>query len=357
MVTPPVNDDSGQDSQPAPRQASSRPPNAATHAPRNLLLAWAERGHLAPADLPRALSLAGATPTGQDWRHALDRGALWLAMLMLAASLVFFLAYNWNDMGRFAKFALVEALLTGGLVALWRLGLDSAGGKVVLFALSLFTGALLALIGQTYQTGADTFELFAAWAALMLPWALTGRLPALWLLWLALCNLAALLYLGTRVSSVAPLFWGFMSGSDDTLWFLFAFNTTALGLWEALASTRLPWLKARWATRLLATISGFAITLLACQAIGDGHTSALAGLLWAAWLAGGYLLYRRLALDGYMLTGGVLSVIVVICVFLITHLIDSNVEAGGLLLIGLVVIGLSAVGGLWLKNVLTGETP
>ena len=37
-------------------------------------------------------------------------------------------------------------------------------GKAVLTLLSLLVGALLALTGQIYQTGADTYELFAWWA-------------------------------------------------------------------------------------------------------------------------------------------------------------------------------------------------
>ena len=46
---------------------------------------------------------------------------------------------------------------------------------------SLFTGALLALVGQTYQTGADTYELFALWAFAITAWVAVARLPALWL--------------------------------------------------------------------------------------------------------------------------------------------------------------------------------
>ena len=45
--------------------------------------------------------------------------------------------------------------------------------------LSLLTGALLALSGQVYQTGADTFELFAWWAVLILPWVLVSRFSPL----------------------------------------------------------------------------------------------------------------------------------------------------------------------------------
>src|SRR3546814_15416019 len=81
---------------------------------------------------------------------------------------------NWNDLGRFAKFGLVGLLLIVAVIGYWRLGVDRAAGKASLLVASILLGALLALFGQTYQTGADTWELFANWAVLMAPWAL-GR--------------------------------------------------------------------------------------------------------------------------------------------------------------------------------------
>lgn len=326
-----------------------------THSPRNLLLAWAERGHIAPSDLPRALALAGATPTAGDWRRFLDRLLLWLGTVMVAAGLIFFLAYNWNDMGRFGKFGLAEALIVLGLLSIWRFGLDGPGGKAALLAVSLFTGALLALIGQTYQTGADTFELFAAWAVLILPWVLTGRFPALWILWLGLCNLAAILYIQTFGRFFGGVLLDAMFGKEELLWLLFVFNTAALALWEALSAYGLAWLRERWATRLLATVSGVTITTLVCYAVADRHDTSLVVPIWAVWMIGAYFLYRRRTLDGYVLTGGVLSLIVVTCAFLI-HMLDWHSDAGALLFIGLIIVGLSGVGGWWLKHVLSGDT-
>lgn len=55
--------------------------------------------------------------------------------------------------------------------------------------MSLWIGSLLALVGQTYQTGADIWELFAPWAALITP--LAGRSGAVWGLWAVLLNLTA----------------------------------------------------------------------------------------------------------------------------------------------------------------------
>src|SRR5690606_36100162 len=70
----------------------------------------------------------------------------------------------------------------------------SALQHACLFGAALTTGALLALIGQIYQTGADIWQLFAGWSALMLPWVLLSRSAASWvLLWLVV-NLAVLRY-------------------------------------------------------------------------------------------------------------------------------------------------------------------
>src|SRR5690606_26743262 len=67
--------------------------------------------------------------------------------------------------------------------------------QLLLLIASIITGSLLALFGQIYQTGADTWQLFFAWAILITPWVVIARFPALWLLWLGLINALLLLYL------------------------------------------------------------------------------------------------------------------------------------------------------------------
>ena len=79
-------------------------------------------------------------------------------------------------------------------LAYWRLGPERATGKAALLVAAILLGVLLALFGQTYQTGADTWELFATWAALITPWVIVGRFAGLWMLWLALLNVAIVLY-------------------------------------------------------------------------------------------------------------------------------------------------------------------
>jgi uncharacterized membrane protein len=312
---------------------------------RRIILHWAEQGHIAVSDLPRAIVLAEVLPSRDAWGHFLDRLLLWMGTVLVASGLIFFLAYNWQDLGRFAKFSLVEAIVVATLLFIWRLGLDRPGGKAALLGACLFLGALLALIGQTYQTGADTFELFGAWAAMILPWVLVGRSTVLWLLWLTLVNLAITLYF-----QAFPSVFGLLFNTERVLWVLFAFNTVALAVWEAVAARGIAWLGRRWEPRLLATASGGFVTALAMTQILEARGASLWAIpAWLAWLAGAWAVYRRPVKDVFVLAGGVLSVIVVAATFFAKHLCHGN--AAGFLVVGLIVIALSAAGGWWLKNV------
>jgi len=313
---------------------------------RQDILDWSEAGRIAPEALRRALEAGGVLPDRDQWRDFLDRLLLWLGVVMVASALVFFLAYNWEALGRYARFALAEGLLLAALAYLGAKGVERAAGKAVLVSAAIFTGALFALIGQTYQTGADPYELFAVWALAILPWALLGRLPALWILWLALVNLAVVLYFQAFRGVFGVLF-----GPERQLWLLFGLNTLALAAWELLARTGFDWLRERWAARVIATAGGACITALAMFAVLDTQGAWLELLVWLAWIGAAYAVYRRRLKDVYVLAGGVLSAIVVVASFLSRHLLDRHFEAGGLLLIGLVVIGMSAAGGYWLKQV------
>lgn len=316
---------------------------------RDEILDWVEQGRIAPQDVRRALEAAAALPGAAQWRRFLDRLLAFLGVTLLGAGVVFFFAYNWNELGRFARFGLIEAPILVALALLWRLGLDGIAGKATLLLAALLTGALLALVGQTYQTGADTWELFAAWGVAILPWALVARFPALWILWLALANLALALYF-----HAFGILWGFVFGPEKLLWLLFALNTAALVLWEALAAAGLAWLRERWSVRILAAAGGAVVTALAMFDVLDWRSASHWGApAWLAWLGAAYAAYRHWAKDVYVLAGGVLSAIVMITTLLVKHMHMS--DAGAFLLIGLVIIGLSAAGGWWLRSVANEE--
>ena len=316
---------------------------------RSDILDWSDQGRIANERLREALELAGVLPGAADWRRFLDRTLLFMGVVLLGAGMIFFFAFNWQDLGRFAKFALVELPIVAALAFVWRLGIEGIAGKATLLFASLLTGALLALVGQTYQTGADTFELFAAWAAAILPWVLVARFPALWVVWLALVNVAVALYFLTF-----GFLWGMLFAPEKLIWLLFGLNTAALALWEGLAASGIEGLRERWSVRILATASGGLITALALQDIVDWSGSSHWGApLWCAWIAAAYVAYRHWVKDVYVLAGGVLSAIVMATTFLAKEM--HMRDAGAFLFLGLLVIGMSAAGGYWLKQVATEE--
>jgi uncharacterized membrane protein len=299
---------------------------------RGEVLDWIEAGHVPRGREQSALRTAGLVPDRTEWRAFLGQITLWLGTLALAAAIIFFFAFNWDSLGRLAKLGLVEAAIAALLIACWRLDLDSMAGKAVLTLLALLAGALLALTGQIYQTGADSWELFAWWAVLILPWTIAGRFAPLWLLWLALLNLATSLYFARG------------SSGETLLWILLALDGLAVAAWEAGHRSGLAWLTDTWPPRLAAIASGAMATALAWSSILGGGLGIVG---WLAWMGFAFYWYRYVRLDLFVLAGGTLSLIVTVAAFLTeTGLSDG----GGFLLIGLAVIGLSAGGAMWLNR-------
>jgi uncharacterized membrane protein len=310
----------------------------------DLVMQWNASGAIAGDDVPRALRAAGAEPDGERWLAFVEWLTLGAGAALVAVALVFFFAANWHAMPNAARFALVEgAIVLAVAIALWR-GPDSTAGVAALCAAAIATGALLALVGQTYQTGADTWELFAAWALAILPWTLLGRQAPLWLLMLAIVNLASQGWFAR---------WGMAStaGGQGALWTLFLVNAGALVLWEL--GRRFAWREfaADWALRVVAAASGVAATIAGIDAIVDSRAAAPAlGVAWLVWLAGIWFAFRMRRVDVFVLAVGLGSTVIVAALFLGKHLFSA---AGFLspLLVGALVIGLAAGGIVVLKDV------
>jgi len=313
---------------------------------RNELIDLIAQGAIPAQKIDESLAAAKVVPDGKAWILFIDHLLLWLGGLALAFAALFFVAYNWNDIGRFARFGMVEIFIVLAIVAYWKLGEHTVGGKVSLLAATIALGVLLALYGQTYQTGADPWQLFSTWALLMLPWALIGRFPAIWIVWIVLINLSIVLY----HQAFRGVFWFMFSSDTAMLWLVFAFNTLALVIWEFLTGTW-RWLAERWAIRLLAVGSGAPITWLVMHSIfRDGDGDAIPALVWAIALTALYFVYRKLRPDLFMLAGACLSGIVVVVSFLSRHMLDGG-SSGSFLFLALLVIGLGTGAAVWLRNI------
>lgn len=93
-----------------------------------------------------------------------------IGLALIAASFLYLVAANWLMLPKFIQLAIPILLLVLSAAAsvyltkpTWiRQSLDALSG--------LFLGLSLAVIGQVYQTGADSYLLFLVWALLLLPW-------------------------------------------------------------------------------------------------------------------------------------------------------------------------------------------
>jgi uncharacterized membrane protein len=226
--------------------------------PADLELGPRELQLLRSAGLISARGYAAAVDAVRDeafWARWGLRALLALGAGQFLAGVVFFFAYNWHDLSDLAKFAIVEAALVIAAGGALLVGLDRAFGQVLLIAASVLTGVLLAVIGQVYQTGADMFELFVVWAALILPWAIISRSAVHWLLWLVVAEAALALYGGQVLMVVSAV-------SLGEIWVLAgATIVLALVVRELAVHGGLAWVSAHW-TRLVLLFAAMAVLFI-----------------------------------------------------------------------------------------------
>ncbi|MDQ7734161.1 DUF2157 domain-containing protein [Halomonas sp. SpR1] len=312
---------------------------------RRELVSLIERGAIPPEQVTRAVQAAGLPPSPRAWAVFIDRLLLWLGGLALAFAVLFFVAYNWAEMGRWLRFGMVQAVMVLAVgIAVWSKATPMVK-RVALTAASLLVGVLLALFGQVYQTGADTWQLFFTWAVLTLPWVWVARYELLWVLWLGLLNLTIGLYFRTWGGP-----FGILANSDAALWGLFGLNTLALATWEWGAHYR-SWPR-QWAVRLLALGSGVPITLLLLMWIVDaGLLSWPVVAIYPLWLAALYGVYRFWRPELFMIAGGCISLLTVVTLLLARVLLwEGEWQEGSLMLIAIAVLVMGAGAVVWLKR-------
>jgi len=133
-----------------------------------------------------------------DPRRVLQRVLLVIGAALVVAGIAFFVAANWQGLGRFARLGLVcgGVVVAGGTGVV--VGPRTIGGRAATSIAGLVCGPALFLFGQTYQTGADAWQLFAGWLLLLLPFAFAARFAGVWWVALLLLHTATVLCLEQR---------------------------------------------------------------------------------------------------------------------------------------------------------------
>ena len=312
---------------------------------RDDLDALTEAGHLNADQRVVALNIAGLTPSAVQWHHFLSRVFLLFGLTLLIAAVSYFVAYNWDAMGRFAKIALLEIAVVVAALAAARFAAEGLASRAALMAAVLLTGPLLAFIGQTYQTGADTYELFRAWALLALPWVWLARWRVLWCAWLLIANVSVGLYFSELRS---PLL-GAAFNHHGVL-ALAVFNGAFLVCMEWWGQVRMV-----GAGR---SVERLALALLLCAAVFLYFHFLLESSkreIWALLIPGAVLIavwcwYRLKRVDLLALALWAFAAIAVAATTVAKLMAEGSAGSLAWLLTGMTVIGLSAGAATWLKQ-------
>lgn len=337
-----------QDSAQEAKQGARNHAGLGMYAARRYVYSLLEQNALKPQDYHQALEICAARPSTIQWRRFLSALLMWLGVLSVVAAVLFFIAYNWTAMGVFGKFALVESFIIGAVACFIKYGGNHVAGKASIFAASIFIGVLLALCGQTYQTGADPWQLFFVWSLMIIPFAYIARFTLLWLFIIFLSNLTVILYFQVANNMFGFAFGVLFGSIVGTFWALFVVNTSALVLWE-LAVIKCKMTIERWPVQLLAIASAAPIGILVFYDIFDeGRFHAAATVLWLVWIAVMIRVYRYTIRDLFMLTLVCAQVMFVLTILISKYILD---DAGSFLFIGLLVIGMGTVSSQWIKKV------
>ncbi|XXF76523.1 DUF2157 domain-containing protein [Myxococcaceae bacterium GXIMD 01537] len=315
------------------------------------LRALAEAGVLSPSALEQALQLAVESPPKSWWRRFTSIVLMGLGALLVLSGIIYFFAYNWADLHRFGKLGLIMFAIAASAVAAWRLGEGLAGQFALLFA-AVLVGPLLAVFGQTYQTGADPYELFLGWSALILPWVVLARFGPLWLLQLGLANVGltlfwdqALPWRGDQAAATLGLVLGLLNGA-------------AWAAHEVLAHRGARWLQGRWLPRVLSMMTLAPLLAVVVWMTVDPrdttpvHVACL--LLLVAFVAGTYSFHRAVQSELFFLTLDALGFMVVFSTFIARLLFDHNRGSddwmGDFFLMGLLITTQLGLAVWWLRS-------
>ena len=130
----------------------------------------------------------------EAWQKFLRLFFISLGIGFSVSGIIFFFAYNWADLHKFAKIALMEGLIiaTTSFVLVTKINVTIR--NIILTGAAALVGVLFVVFGQIYQTGADAYDFFLAWTAFVTLWVIVSNFAPLWILYLILINTTLVLY-------------------------------------------------------------------------------------------------------------------------------------------------------------------
>lgn len=153
----------------------------------------AKEGQLSPPDI-KVLLESLFYKSKSEWVSFLKLLFLSLGSGLMCAGVIFFFAFNWDELHKFVKLVIAIVLLLGSILPVLFLRLKPLYSNILLTVSSVLVGVSFSIYGQIYQTGADAFDFFLAWSIFVALWAFSTRFAPIWVVFLTLTTLTISLY-------------------------------------------------------------------------------------------------------------------------------------------------------------------
>lgn len=219
---------------------------------RELIYAIARHSNWQKKSMERTLRSEGVYATTRSWANFIRLFLLGVGASFTIAGIIFFFAYNWDEMHKFLKLGILEFLLLATTATALFTKLHKTIKNVLLTASAVLVGVLFAVFGQIYQTGANAFDFFFGWTYCVVLWVLVANFQPLWFVFLALVNTTFVLY-----TQQVATHWTF----EIVLDVLFLLNAVAVIIWEILAAKGRVQEQHRWFPRVVGLVAIVVITI------------------------------------------------------------------------------------------------
>jgi uncharacterized membrane protein len=219
------------------------------------------------------------------WQKFVKQLLISLGLGFAVAGIVFFFAYNWANLHKFAKIGLAEGLLiTAASCALFFK--NRTVKNIILTVAAMLVGVLFAVFGQIYQTGANAYDFFLAWTIFITLWVVVANFAPLWLLYLILINTTFSLYAEQVASNWSSVL---------VMSILFAINALALFIFILISKFWQQLNVPKWFLQLLAVAVACCATIGISIGIFERYTPAFPILILTTLLTYGLGIKEGLA--------------------------------------------------------------
>lgn len=130
----------------------------------------------------------------ESWKKFLELFFISLGIGFTTIGIIFFFAYNWDNLHKFAKIGLIKSLIIIiTLIAVFS-KININFKNILLTCATMLVGVLYAVFGQIYQTGANAYDFFLGWTLSVMLWVIIANFAPLWVVFITLINTTFVLY-------------------------------------------------------------------------------------------------------------------------------------------------------------------